>query len=108
LDTVEIAAVTAAVSGYNAAIAAVATQYNLALVDMHTLLGDIALRGIRVDGQAFSTTFVTGQLFSLDGVHLTGKGYAIVANHIIKAVNAKYGANIPQAIVHDYTGVEFP
>jgi lysophospholipase L1-like esterase len=75
---------------------------------MNQLLSDIAARGIRIDGQAFSTTFVTGQLFSLDGVHLTGKGYAIVANHIIKAVNAKYNANIPQAIVHDYTGIEFP
>jgi lysophospholipase L1-like esterase len=108
LDTAEIASVNTAVAGYNAAIAAVATQHDLALVDMNQLLSDIAARGIRIDGQAFSTTFVTGQLFSLDGVHLTGKGYAIVANHIIKAVNAKYNANIPQAIVHDYTGIEFP
>ncbi|HKJ34881.1 MAG TPA: SGNH/GDSL hydrolase family protein [Balneolales bacterium] len=39
---------------------------------------------------------VIGSLFSLDGVHPTNKGYALVANEIIKDINSKYNAKIPE------------
>ena len=51
---------------------------------------------------------VTGGLFSLDGVHLTPRGYAIIANEFIKATNSTYGSNIPLANVASYPGLKFP
>jgi hypothetical protein len=52
--------------------------------------------------------FVTGGLFSLDGVHLTGQGYAIIANEFIHAINDTYGASVPTVSVTEYPGVQFP
>ncbi len=108
LDTAEIMAINNAITGYNSAISFMANERNLALVDMNSLLKEISDKGIRIGGQTFTTDFVNGQLFSLDGIHLTGRGYAVVANHIIKAINNKYGSTIPEATVNDYTGIIFP
>jgi len=35
-------------------------------------------------------------LFGLDGVHPNMYGHAVMANELIKAINAKYGVAIPQ------------
>src|SRR6202035_3443947 len=40
---------------------------------------------------------ITGGVFSYDGVHPTPFGYAFVANAFIDAINAKFGAQIPEA-----------
>jgi hypothetical protein len=39
-------------------------------------------------------SFITGGAFSLDGVHLTPRGYAIAANAIIEEINGKFNARI--------------
>jgi len=44
----------------------------------------------------------------LDGVHLTPRGYAIIADQFIEAINSKYNSNIPLASVSSYTGLLFP
>jgi hypothetical protein len=44
----------------------------------------------------------------LDGVHLTPRGNAMLANEFIKAINLKYGSTIPQLDVTKYGGVVFP
>jgi len=36
---------------------------------------------------------VLGGGFSLDGVHMTSRGYALLANEMLKAIDAKYGSN---------------
>jgi hypothetical protein len=41
----------------------------------------------------------------LDGVHPSPRGYAIVANAFIAAINAKYGSNLPGVNPLDYTGL---
>jgi hypothetical protein len=41
-------------------------------------------------------------------VHLTPRGYSIVANEFIKAANNAYGSTIPLANVSAYNGVTFP
>ncbi|MGN6477343.1 MAG: hypothetical protein ACTHKV_08960, partial [Flavipsychrobacter sp.] len=64
--------------------------------------------GILFNGVAFNTTFVSGGAFSLDGVHLTPRGYALVANQIINTINNRYNATIPQVDVNKYNGVLFP
>ena len=46
------------------------------------------------DGVNTSAEFITGGQFSLDGVHPSNLGYAILANKFINAVNTKYGTAI--------------
>ena len=64
--------------------------------------------GIKWDGVNYSAKFITGGAFSLDGVHLTGRGYAIIGNEFIKAINAKYNSTLPQVNPNKYSGVTFP
>ncbi|MGB5529297.1 MAG: hypothetical protein WBQ32_04940, partial [Ignavibacteriaceae bacterium] len=51
--------------------------------------------GIIVNGITFTSDFITGNTYSLDGVHPTTQGYGIVANAFIETINEKYGASIP-------------
>ena len=67
-----------------------------------------AASGIQFDGVKYTATFVTGGTFSLDGVHLTGRGYALIANEFIKAINTTYKSTLPMVNVNSYSGVKFP
>ena len=40
-----------------------------------------------------STQLIFGGLVSLDGVHLTARGYAFMANSFMKAIDTKYLSN---------------
>lgn len=100
LDSVEISVIKNIVNNYNTTIHnLVSKEDNFALVDVHSLLNTYRandlLGGIETDGIRFSTTFVSGGMFSLDGVHLTNQGYALVANEFIKKINEKFSAKIP-------------
>jgi lysophospholipase L1-like esterase len=108
LDAAEQAVAGAAVQGYNGVIAQVAAKYGLAVVDIHALLDDIAADGIRVDGQTLTTDFITGGLFSLDGIHPTCKGYGVIANELIAVINAEFGASIPSVSVSALPGISEP
>jgi hypothetical protein len=64
------------------------------LVDIYALFNDLARRGVVVQGQKLTTGFMGG-LFSLDGVHPTNTGYAIIANEFIKTMNRSLAAGVP-------------
>jgi len=86
-----------ATDAYNTTIAAVASANpNVALVDFKGLLEQSA-RGIAFDQYTLTTSLVTGGLISLDGVHLTGRGYALMANKIMESMDAKFGTNFTLA-----------
>lgn len=40
-----------------------------------------------------NTSLVTGGLVGLDGIHLTARGYALMANKMLAAIDATYGSN---------------
>ena len=105
----EVAQVQTATNAYNTQIKALAEAYGLAFVDANAKMVELGKSsGIQYNGVNYSTTFVTGGSFSLDGVHLTGKGYAVIANEFIKAINAKYKSNLRQVNPNNYSGVKFP
>ena len=108
LDEEEIDEISQAVNGYNQTITAMADQFNLAKVDMAATMKEAKESGLRYDGVGYTTEFISGKLFSLDGIHLTGQGYAIVANKFISAINAQYNAEIPTVSVTEYSGIQFP
>ena len=107
LDPAEQALIRSRTNEYNAIIKRIASQKKLALADMDDLLSQYYTPKM-VNGAAVSTAFITGNLFSLDGIHLTPMGNAITANAFIKAINQQYGSSIPVANVAHYRGVKFP
>ncbi|SNZ00948.1 G-D-S-L family lipolytic protein [Flagellimonas pacifica] len=102
----EQTAINNALTAYNATIEALATQFDLAFVDANALLGVLKTQGFPMaDGSTVTSTFGTGGGFSLDGVHPAPRGYAILANAFIKAINEKYGSNLPDVNPLNYTGL---
>ena len=108
LDQNEVALTQDYVNTYNQTIKSVAASSGLAVFDAYTFLNNIKTNGLIEDGIPLSSNYISGGIFSLDGVHLTPRGYAIVANEFIKAINSKYGSNIPLTNITNYTGVKLP
>jgi lysophospholipase L1-like esterase len=90
----EAANIRARVAQYNATISAVASERSAALVDAASVLSDLRTRGVNVGGVTYNSAFLTGGVFSYDGVHPTAFGYAYIANLFIDAINAKFGGGI--------------
>jgi lysophospholipase L1-like esterase len=107
LDRNELSAIKDAVTSYNATIKQAADANGLAFVDANKLLSEME-NGLTFNGVTYSTEFVSGGAFSLDGVHPNTVGYAIIANAHIDAINSTYGASIPRVNVNEYEGVVFP
>ncbi len=98
LDPDEIAIAQQATSDFNTAIASVAGQFDVPVVDMNAFMKDLA-DGYTVAGVDFNASYITGGVFSLDGVHPNNVGYALVANQFIDVINAKYSTNMPRVDV---------
>lgn len=82
-----------ATQAYNASLSAVANANGLALVDLNSILEQASSTGIEFDNFNLNTDLVTGGLVSLDGIHLTARGYALMANSFLEAIDATYGSN---------------
>jgi hypothetical protein len=95
LDAAEQSEVGAAVAGYNQAILALAAERDLPVVDVHALVEALAGGGLVSDGVLLSAEYATGQAFSLDGARFTPKGYGVIANLVIDALDARYGGSVP-------------
>lgn len=108
LTTSEITTVTTGIAAFNNFIKHTAETNGLAYVDFNSLLIEVSTVGVVFDGITFTTEFITGNMFSLDGIHLTPQGNAVVANYFIDAINSTYNSNIPKAIVSSYPAIVFP
>jgi hypothetical protein len=95
LSPAEQATLAAAVADYNAAINTEAQARGYGVLDLNGLLAQFAANGFHFAGNTYTTQFVTGGLFSLDGVHPTDLGHGIICNQLIDLVNAKWGAHVP-------------
>ncbi len=95
LSASEAAAVTERLDGFNTVIRSAAADAGWAVADMHALFEDVRRNGLLLGGVEFSTDFLTGGLFSLDGVHASPLGYALAANEFLEAINDQYGGSIP-------------
>ncbi len=107
LDSAEVEFLDQMIAAYNSVIAQKAAEYGLAFVDMRGFFRSMNA-GILWDGVEFNDTFVSGGFYSLDGYHPNQKGYALIANEFIYAINAKFGATIPTLNCEDCNGVLFP
>lgn len=107
LDAIEVAEINAHIAQYNSAISNIASSYNIGFADMNTYMktfnSGIIYNGIELDGR-----FISGGAFSLDGVHPNPRGYALIANEFIKAINSKYESRLSDVDVTSFDGVTFP
>jgi lysophospholipase L1-like esterase len=95
LSASEAATIRARVNAFNTIIRTVANEKGAAFVDVNATLTDLAAHGLNVGGVTYSSAFLTGGVFSYDGVHPTAFGYAFVANLFIDAINDKFNDDIP-------------
>lgn len=89
----EQAEIAIATEAFNQIIAAAASQAGLALVDANSLLNQLANGGITSGDFTLTSSLVTGSAFSLDGIHPTARGYALLANEFMKAIDVTYGSS---------------
>ncbi|AFU68534.1 esterase/lipase, SGNH_hydrolase superfamily [Psychroflexus torquis ATCC 700755] len=101
LDSSELSAISNARLSYNSTIQSLAEANGLAFVDADALLNRVG-QGISFPGGIITSDFVTGGGFSLDGVHLTPRGYALIANETLEAINQTYGSNLPKVNVGEF------
>ena len=104
LDAAETALARRYVNAYNRIIRTAATAYNIALFDSFDFLNKIKA-GMMIDGVTINTNFITGGVFSLDGIHLTPRGNALAANEFMKVINQKYGTSLQLLNISLYKGV---
>ena len=105
LDADEIAMARQATAAYNSLISALAEANGFALFDANAFMQQIVDNGgYATQGLAFTATYVSGGIFSLDGIHLSNVGYGIIANQFISALNAKYNMAIAPVNLHNILG----
>jgi len=91
----EIQAIETARTAYNATIKAAAeANPNLVFFDAAALMAELSATGIDFGNGSINADFATGGAFGLDGVHPTGRGYAVIANAIIDEINTGFNANV--------------
>ena len=103
LDADEITTATTAITNFNGTIAAIAAKHGWALVDINTFFKGVASAGgvWLEQGIAMKTSYIEGEMFSLDGVHPSTIGYGVVANQFIGAINSTYGTTIAPVYLRD-------
>ena len=82
-----------ATDAYNATITNIGSANGLAVIDLDGLLNDAANGGTQFDDFTMTTSLVFGGMVSLDGIHLTSRGYALMARKILEGIDATYGSN---------------
>ena len=108
LDDVEQGLAAAATTSFNNALIAAANSRNLAVFDANIFFRSVAAGGYVVNAANNTAGYLSGNLFSLDGVHPTPRGYAVIANEMLKVINIKYGSSFTGVNPNNYRGVVFP
>jgi hypothetical protein len=93
LRALQVIELRALIDAYNLIIALQALEHGAVLVDVHSLTNQLRSNGVVANGQLLTTAFLGG-IFSLDGIHPTNTGYAVIANQFITTLNETRGTSI--------------
>jgi hypothetical protein len=94
LDSSEVALIQQRTAIFNDIIKYVALTYNIPVVDINSLFNELAANPPVVFGIPVTNSYLGG-FFSLDGVHPSNFGHAVLANAFIQKLDEYYGAGIP-------------
>jgi hypothetical protein len=110
----ESAAIMANLTQFNGHVKAVAdaNPERLALADVNTAMKNLVTAQAGIANNVMYTPNInppTG-IYSEEGLHPNSRGYAVIANVFIDAINAKFGATVPKANLGNYgaTGLPIP
>jgi lysophospholipase L1-like esterase len=99
LDENEAKTAAEIVDKFNSIIANISAEKGFLPADFYTLFKNIksseSSGGFSEGGEVFTSRYYYGNLFSLDGVHPSNKGHALIADTIIKLVNNTFKSSIP-------------
>lgn len=98
----EVAQIKVATDAYNVSIKAIADAKGLAFVDAKAIMDKLSTTGIVANNFTMTSTFVFGGSFSLDGVHPSPRGYALISNAFIDAINSKYSSTLKKVDLGKY------
>jgi lysophospholipase L1-like esterase len=98
----EIAEIKVATDAYNVSIKAIADSKGLAFVDAKAIMDKLSTTGIVGNNFTLTSSYVFGGSFSLDGVHPSPRGYALIANAFIDAINSKYSSTLKKVDLGKY------
>ncbi len=107
LSNAEVDEIQNAIDSYNGIISGMAGEFGLAFVDFNAKLNEAAENGITQDGVHFTTEFIAGNTFSLDGIHLTAQGSVMAANFFIEAINDTYNSQLKPVNPSIYPGIYY-
>jgi len=117
LDKEEQALLETRRAAFNVALAGAVSDVNadgggIILVDIESIFLDAAgvsdgVEGIVVEGITLAPDFSPNGIFSTDGIHPNNRGHGIIANQIISAIEAQWGASILKIDVLSLRGTIF-
>ncbi|MGQ9618748.1 MAG: SGNH/GDSL hydrolase family protein [Candidatus Aminicenantia bacterium] len=102
LDKDEISAIRARTEQINSIIKNISTTFNIPLFDINSFFQKVSKEGLNVGGVKLTTAYLTGGLFSLDGVHPSSLGHAILTNEFIKILNQSFNYEISLLNLYDF------
>ena len=91
------------ITAYNELIRRLAEEYSFPIIDMRSMYSRIR-KGEYVthDGIKVEFRYPDGNFYSLDGIHPTAFGQAVIANEVISTLNNYYKIAIPLIPTKDY------
>ncbi|HVR71364.1 MAG TPA: SGNH/GDSL hydrolase family protein [Vicinamibacteria bacterium] len=104
LDPGEVSFLQDRVNANNQAIAEICQAAGVPVVDVNAFYRAVLSGGYVVGGVVLTNNFLTGGVISLDGVHPTDLGYAILANEWIRVIN-QAGGELDPVNLGPYTGL---
>jgi lysophospholipase L1-like esterase len=107
LKVPQIEKINAALKSYNQTLESVAREKELAFVDIHSLMRSSKTDRV-YDPQRLNVNYKTKGIFSLDGVHLSPLGQAVLANEFIKAINTTYNSSVAKLNLARFRGIHLP
>jgi len=106
LDPTEVALIQARTEAFNQIIAEQAAANGAVVTDLAALFADLDENGFQRAGVSVTTDYLGGG-FSLDAVHPSNLGHAILADAFIETANNAYGLGIPPLSDFQYALIGF-
>jgi lysophospholipase L1-like esterase len=101
LTPAELAVIDKAKVDMNAVIIATGARLGIPVVDYNAFFEKVK-GGLHFGQITLSASFLTGGVFSYDGFHPSDIGYTLLANEMIRTINANYGSAIPFSSITRY------
>jgi lysophospholipase L1-like esterase len=106
LDPTEVARIQERTDAFNAIIDVAALRIGAPVVDVSAILRNLVENPTEILGIPLTHRFLGGMV-SLDGVHPSNLGHAVVANAFVRTINDRFGTDFPQLTLGELLLVAF-